>query len=263
MALFLIHALWTPITLVFFVLIARPRANPLADVADALHTGISTRGGKLVLGAGLLITGANFFECLFEPWLASALGYDLTAWVRSVEGDLVERWQAVVPLALVPLLGWFYLSGYLAGLLAPAVVWTVQRDHRAIATLVFAYGANYVLALPFYLFFPVQEVGWSTLSQAVPLMDTVWPGIAGQTRVGSGLDNCFPSLHVSMTCTAFAVALRHGPATLRWLAGAVAVGTGWVVVALGIHWALDVAAGVPFGFLCAFVGATVARRYSR
>ncbi|MEM7309076.1 MAG: phosphatase PAP2 family protein [Planctomycetota bacterium] len=261
--LLLLHALWTPITLLLFVLVVRPSSNPLALVAEALHVATSTRGGKLVLWIAAATIGANFLECLIEPWLAGALGYDLTAWVRSVEGATVERVQGTLPAALVPVAVWFYLAGYVAGLLTPATVWTVETRFAAAAALVAGYVANYAIGLPFYFFAPVQEVAWSGLSDAKPLLDAAFPGLSGETRVGSGLDNCLPSLHVSLTWTAFFIALARGESAMRWFTGVVAVLTAYAVMALGIHWALDVGTGVVLGAACAGIGLLWARRRER
>ena len=260
MTLPLLHGLWTPITILLFVLAARPRRSPFGDVALAARTGLATRGGRIVLvviGLGLVL---NMLDCAYvEPWLAPRLGYEPTRWVRALEGDLVERVQAHLPGWSHGPLTWFYLSGYVAGLIAPAVVWTVTRDRRAMTALFLAYAANYVLAAPFYLFFPVVEVGWSAHSDALPLLDAIWPGLSGESRIASGLDNCFPSLHVSMTTSVLWLAWHHGPPGLHRLAWVVAVGTAFTVVALGVHWVLDVASGVPFGILCGALGARLAR----
>ena len=258
-----LHALWTPITLLLFGLWARPRCNPLADGASVLLTASSTRGGRTALWLGVAVLAANFLECLAEPALARALGYDLTPWVHSIEGDAVERVQATLPRLLVTPLVWFYVSGYIAALILPPAVWTLEERWGAVRATVAAYLFNYLLALPFYLFAPVTEVGWSPLSNAIPMLDEALPGLSGAVRVGSGLDNCLPSLHTSMTTTAAVLAWVHGGPRLRWIAGVCALATAYAVMALGVHWALDVVTGVPFGALCAGLGLAWARRVER
>jgi membrane-associated phospholipid phosphatase len=263
MTLLVLHGLWTPITLLFFVFAARPHSNPLRDLAATARRGVTTRGGRTVFAVLLGTLLFDAVECRFEPGLTRALGYDMTPWVRSVEGDLVERVQAFVPAALVGPLIWFYLSAYIAMILAPFVVWTVSGEHRAVRGWTVGFLANYLLALPFYLFFPVSEVAWSGVSDAQPLLDAVWPGLSGESRFASALNNCFPSLHVSCMVTVLVFCGVHGPAGLRWLGWILALGTAWCVMALGIHWGLDVVAGVPLGLLCAGIGRAAARRASR
>lgn len=240
--------------MVLFILIARPRSNPLVILAGALLTGISTRSGRLVLAASVLAMAVNFVECLFELPLARALGYDLTAWVRSIEGETVERVQATLPRSLAPPLAWFYLSGFVAILITPVVVWTVEARWRILATLFVGYLANYALALGAYLFLPVREVGWSGISDARPLLETLFAGISAETRVGSGFDNCFPSLHVSLTVTVLLVTLTIRDHGMRCLSAVIAVLTAYAVMALGIHWALDVVSGLVLGAICAGLG---------
>jgi len=258
----LLHALWTPITIVLFVLLARPRSNPLQRVAGAVLTTLSTRGGRRVLVAAAIVMAANFVECLFEPHLAELLGYDLTAWVRSVEGDLVERVQATLPPVLVAPLAWFYLSGFVAAVVAPAIVWTDERRFTAVRALVIALAANYAIGLWFYVFAPVREAAWSGLSDAKPLLDVLYPGLSAETRAGSAFDNCMPSLHVSLTATtALVVWARRAKddVALPLLAGACAALTAYAVMALGVHWALDVAAGFALAAVCAGIGLRAGR----
>lgn len=249
-----LHLLWTPITVILFILIVRPRSNPLVSLADALLTGIASRTGRIVLAVSALALVVNFVECLFELPISRALGYDLTAWVRSIEGATVERVQATLPRSLAPPLSWFYLSGFVAILIAPVVVWTVEGRWRALAALIASYLANYALAMSAYLFFPVREVAWSGISGARPLLESLFAGISAETRAGSALDNCFPSLHVSLTVTVLLVALSTRDHAMRGLAAAVAVLTAYAVMALGIHWALDVVSGLVFGAVCAGLG---------
>ena len=102
--------------------------------------------------------------------------------------------------------------------------------------------------------FDVREVAWSGLSRAEPLLEFLGDGFTQELRRASALDNCFPSLHVSMTVTALVLVRHVGPRRLIVLTWAGALVTAWCVVALGIHWVADIVAGVPFGVLCALVG---------
>ena len=261
MTLTLLHATWTPLSILLFVLLARPASNPFRACGRALRTAVATRGGRIVAAVFAGVLAVNVLECAVDPAVSASLGYDMTPWVRSIEGDWIERVQSVLPRGSLGFLAWFYLSGYIAVIAAPLVVWTVERRSREVAEYTGGFLANYALAIPFYLLFPVQEVGWSAVSEALPLLDVPWPGISEEMRRGSALDNCFPSLHVSLTTTVCWFAHRHGPRGLRILAWVAAILTAFTVMALGIHWALDVVAGVPFGILCALVGAWLGRRY--
>lgn len=259
MRLFWLHSIASPLTLCLFVWLARPRANPLALLRRTAVCAFETRGGRRVLAVlGSILVG-NFLECAVDPWISARLGYDLTPWIVSIEGDLVARVQGSVPSWASLPLAWFYLCGYVAALAAPLVLWTAEENWSALRIYVTAFAANYVLALPFYLFFPVEEAAWSGISSAQPLIDSALPGLSEELRVGSALDNCFPSLHVSLVLTLALCAERFGPAALRAQAWLVAALTAWTVVAVGIHWVTDVAAGA----VLAVIGVSIAARLPR
>ena len=122
-----------------------------------------------------------------------------------------------------------------------------------------AFVLNYLVALPLYLFFPVTEVGHFPGSGAVPILDAWFPDFMKSGRSFSGIDNCFPSLHTSLSVTA-AVVAHASPNRALWrttaaFAGLILLST----MVLGIHWAVDVFAGIPFGFLCVWLAEKIGR----
>ena len=133
-------------------------------------------------------------------------------------------------------------------------------NDRAIRAYLVRFLATALLAIPFYFFTPVKEVGWSGVSDAVPLLDVWWPGVSEQTRMGSGLDNCFPSLHVGCTAMMWIFARRFGTRGYERLSLAIALGTSWVVMALGIHWFADVVSGWLHAVVATWIAAWCERR---
>jgi membrane-associated phospholipid phosphatase len=248
----LLQGVCAPLLLVALAWLGRPRANPLRALGALLRAAVHRRGGRRLAALVLAVIGVNYVQSSCDPALTRWLGYDLTPIVASLEGDLVARLQRLVHPATVPVLAVSYVCGYLALVMAPLAVW--GPDHpRAITTYVLAFAVNYLITLPFMLFFPVNEVGWSGLSRARPLLETIWPGIGGELRAGSALDNCFPSQHVSYCVPVVWFAHRHGPRGLlivAWVGTLVIV---WSVVALGIHWVLDVLSGVLSGLACCWL----------
>ncbi|MEJ2582293.1 MAG: phosphatase PAP2 family protein, partial [Acidobacteriota bacterium] len=108
--------------------------------------------------------------------------------------------------------------------------------------------ADYLVSLPFFLFFPVPEK-WAYPESGAVLLSDLWaPGLIEFFRPISGLDNCFPSFHVSLTVVtvimAFAYRLRYRWAAL-WLGVLITLSTS----VLGIHWMTDIAAGLAAGVL--------------
>ena len=262
MQLFRIYAVGLPLFLTLYAALALPGRNPLLVLGSAVRGALTAPGLRLTL-VGALVLAAAALQAGIDPAVSAWLGYDLTGWVASIEGELVVRVQETLPDWAVGAVSLFYLPGYVGYLALPPIVWCALRAEPLItspntdgATSGYAAGfaLNFALALPFYFFFPVQEVAWSGLSAAEPLMERVFPGISDAVRVGSALDNCFPSLHVSCTVTALWFARRFGPRSFARLAWALTVGTAWTVMALGIHWGLDVVTGVAHGLVCAHLG---------
>lgn len=256
MPLALHYVLWTPPTLLLFLALAAPGRNPFTDVAATLGR-LREPGARRVLAVLVVILVGTLLEAALEPWLATLLGYDLTPWVARLEPGVVEWFQRPVPHAALPALTWLYLFGFAASLLLPLFVWGPRGDDVAIERYCRAFLVCALLTTPFYLFVPVAEVAWSGLSEARPLMDAWWPGVSEETRMGSGLDNCFPSLHVGLTVLVWLVARSAGPTGYVRFALGFALATSWVVLALGIHWAADVVAGwvhalVAWGLACAW-----------
>lgn len=247
--------------------LAAPRAGLLAPDAAAWATArwlARTRGGRRAAAVLLVLLVLDVVEAVLDPRVSAWLGYDLTPRVHALEGDLVARLQAPFlagPLhALVLPLALFYLGGFVAALMLPLVAWTAAGDARARRAWIAALVATYVLAAVPYLFLPVTEAGWWRGSGVRPLVEEVLPGVTAALRSGSALDNCLPSLHVSMTVSAWWLARRHGPPALARVTLAVALLMAAAVLVLGVHWVADVVTGIPFGLVCAAVGERVGER---
>jgi hypothetical protein len=82
---------------------------------------------------------------------------------------------------------------YVAGVLA------CRRDPRQFQAVGLAVAIDYLISLPFFLFFPVPERWSSPDTEAMLLSDKVSDRLIELVRPMSGLDNCFPSFHVSLT----------------------------------------------------------------
>ncbi len=257
--LWLLYGAATPLTLLLLLRLARPSESAIRTLARALADAVRRRGGRAVLALMVAVLVGNFVQSAADDSVTEWLGYDLTARIWALEGDFVERFQRGLPRSLELLLAWVYVPGYVAFLLFGAVAFARAGDAAGLAGYMLAFVANYVLALPFYLGFPVQEVAWSGLVDARPLVESVWPDLTAALRAGSALDNCFPSLHVSCTTSALWFLVRRaglGERTVGWIVWTL---TAWSVMALAIHWALDVLAGLFFGALCAACGELLAR----
>jgi hypothetical protein len=230
----------------------------------AARTWFGTRGQ--LAGLLLAVFVANLVETQLEEALKSpagyALGYRIAQAFHELEGGLnfsgaerVSRWAAggyaVAYFGLFPVL--------LAG---AAVAWWRRERIRVLRVFSFAVALNYLLALPFFLFFPVPERWAFPGAKATLLSDLFSTRLIELVRPISGLDNCFPSMHVALAAQ---VVLAAYWARSRWrhslaaLAGLVALSTFF----LGIHWLPDIAMGLATAGLSFGLAVRAARRWHR
>jgi membrane-associated phospholipid phosphatase len=128
------------------------------------------------------------------------------------------------------------------------VAWALARqtDPRPYQAVSLAVAIDYVVSLPFFIFFPVPERWSSPLTDAMLLSDKVSDKLIELLRPLSGLDNCFPSFHTSLTvlvvsaCFMFRVPMRISALAC----GATIVLSTFV---LGVHWMPDIIAGFALG----------------
>jgi serine/threonine protein kinase/membrane-associated phospholipid phosphatase len=107
---------------------------------------------------------------------------------------------------------------------------------------------NYALCLPFYILFPVPE-RWAYSESGAMLLSDKWSSqLIEAFRPISGLDNCFPSFHVSLAVALVLLAVLYR-LRLRW--SILCLGTTIVLstFVLGIHWIADIIAGLAVGAL--------------
>jgi membrane-associated phospholipid phosphatase len=205
---------------------------------------------------GLLIAVfvVNLVETMAEMALRSRhgtgadLGNRIAGAFRALEGNLsfeshdVTNWVAVYGYST----SYFFLLPVLGiGLLG--VLWRRKAVH-GYRVLCLSIAADYLLSLGFFLFFPVPE-RWAFPDSGAMLLSDRWSsGLIEMLRPISGVDNCFPSTHVSFTVVIilvgylFRVRMRHT---------VLALGTTTILstFVLGIHWLPDIVAGVAVAFL--------------
>jgi membrane-associated phospholipid phosphatase len=141
-----------------------------------------------------------------------------------------------------------YFFVFPAMLVGVALALARRRDPRPYRTLSLAVAINYLVSLPFFFFLPVPERWFQPQTSAILLSDKWSDALIEAIRPMSGLDNSFPSFHVSLTvlvvtaCYVFDVRLRTCVAAL----GATVVLSTFV---LGIHWLPDIIAGACLGVI--------------
>ncbi len=143
-------------------------------------------------------------------------------------------------------ISYFFVLPLLMAGLAVALWFREELSPFRVFSLAIAF--DYWISLPFFLLFPLPERWAHPESGAVLLSDLWHTGLIEMIRPISGLDNSFPSFHVSTSvtlvavCYLFRLPFRHSVAAL---AATVVLST----FVLGIHWLPDIVAGLALGVL--------------
>jgi membrane-associated phospholipid phosphatase len=207
-----------------------------------------------------VVFAIDALQTTHDASLTTRLGVDYSAVIHAFEGDLVARTQqALAWPPLTALLAFCYVIGFVGLLLGLAHAYDRAGDFRRLRMVVFAYAANYLLVFPFYLFLPVREPWAHPGSGVLPLTDLhLGEWVMALIRPMSGIDNCMPSYHTSLTFSLMLTALDGRRDALTWFAvicGSLVIAS---TIVLGFHWVSDVAAGLVAGY---FVH-RLARRYA-
>jgi len=205
----------------------------------------------LLLTVGVLLI--NKFELILEDHLP--FHHDFTPWVYRMEGHFVSTFQSLFHSTTVTaILAFFYLVILQALILASLGIYA--SDDR----LPFLYATcctvilNYLAAIPFYLLFPVNEVWSYPPSGADFYMLEVFPNFEQVYRPLSGLDNCFPSLHTSVSVSMAILAIRSGNRRWGWFASLCSLIIVLSIFYMGIHWFTDMLGGLVLAVLASTLG---------
>ena len=234
---------------------ARPVSRPPSAVVrsvDRARSLASRHRLPLFLLASVFLV--NFLETTIETtvrdrWgVGRELGYQLARAAHWFEGsNTVEGYDAASPIIV-----YGYSSAYFFAMLVLvfATGWALARAPGREPFRVFALAVtvDYAISLPFFLFFPVPE-RWAYPESGAILLSDLWaPELIEVFRPISGLDNCFPSFHVSLTVVMVALAFLYR-LRYRWSALWIGLLITLSTSVLGIHWLTDIAAGLATGIL--------------
>lgn len=206
----------------------------------------------------------NFAETKMEEMLKGQgtfdKGYRIAQAFDQLEGEI--RFQNQAPPS-VKAIGGFSLSYFVIFpvlLLGTAAALVRRRQVRPFRVFTLALTGNYLLSLPFFLFFPVPERWAYPASNATLWSDLLSTHLIEFIRPISGLDNCFPSVHVSFSIITLIVAYRFR-LKYRHSIACLALSVVLSTFALGIHWIPDVVMGSVMAVLAFGLATVVDRRY--
>lgn len=229
--------------------------QPLITVWLFLKSLAMSRNYLLFLAAMFAILVLNKNELRLEHWLK--VPYDLTPVLTGWEGDWMLWVQKTFHSDLLTgISATFYLVVFQSVMIASVGIYTFHNMRKLYYAFCVALLLNYFIAVPFYLFVPVNEV-WYALPEVKFLMLDAFPAFESHYRALSGLNNCFPSLHTSISVTMALIASRSGIrrwAIFTWIHAAIIVFT---IFYLGIHWFTDMLVGLALASFAAAVGLRV------
>ena len=183
--------------------------------------------------------------------MASRTGYAFANAMEAIEGKLslakFENHDATDPVAI-----YGYSSSYFflfpALCLAVAIALIVREDISGYRVLCVAVLIDYAVSLIFFLFMPVPE-RWAYPDSGAILLSDLWTSdLIRWIRPISGLDNCFPSSHTSLTVILILVCYHY---QVRFRTTVLGLGLTVILATyvLGIHWVPDIVAGVAVAWL--------------
>lgn len=214
------------------------------------------QGPLFLLGAVLLF---NLVETRLETaWGAPTKGGG-AALLADMEGNLSFLGQDQVWSSAVAsyCLFYFIVLPALLVFLPLALVW--RRAHAELRAFALAVTINYAACLLFFLLLPVPERWVVVGSDAVLLPDRLSPELIRWFRPLSGLNNCFPSMHVSLAAL-LATFGHHYQWRFRHSLTLCLLGVASATFVLGIHWLPDILGGLAVGVGAAASGIVLERR---
>ncbi|UJF31973.1 phosphatase PAP2 family protein [Paenibacillus hexagrammi] len=176
---------------------------------------------------------------------------DFTKSIYRIEGDFVATIQHLFQNdVLTYISSYFYVVVFPSVMIASIGIYTFQKNYKLFFAICYALMINYMIAIPFYLFFPVNEV-WYFHPNVDLLITHVFPTFEQDYRPLSGLDNCFPSLHTSISVSMAIIAFKNRSTFWKYFVPCSSAFIIFSIFYLGIHWLSDMSAGVLLGVFAA------------
>lgn len=193
--------------------------------------------------------------------LTMALDIDVTWIIFGIEGGFVGTLQRIATPELSTYFVFMYLFGYVVLIAFPALAYFTLPSLAHLKELLTAYIVNDTVGISIYI--AVIALGPRNLGRglAEPILYDVYPEAAILTGAVNIPINVFPSLHASMAATAMFFAWRTRRIFPIWsvIATIYALSIIFSTMYLGIHWSIDVVAGVVLAAGAYYVGIIVVR----
>ncbi|MFD2612598.1 phosphatase PAP2 family protein [Paenibacillus gansuensis] len=247
----------TTVVVLLFLMVST-RRSPLAAVTAIASNLLKSRSYLFHFAALLGILYVNKLEMKVESQFPVV--YDFAALFHQIEGNFVYWIQhTFMNPSLTYVLTFMYVIVFPALMITSLCIYTTTQNYRLFYATCIAIMMNYLVAIPFYLFVPVNEV-WFYHPQVDFLIPSIFPSFETDYRPLSGLNNCFPSLHTSISVTVALLAYHSGNRIWKWITGISAAVIVFSIFYLGIHWLTDMIGGVLLAIAASTVGLKLAAR---
>lgn len=208
--------------------------------------------------AAVLLVNMQFRSAAHD--LSWVIGWEITPLIARVEGaHTIVYLQSLFGEAWGPFFSYMYVYGYVFLLVFPLVAYFFLLRMDTFQAISIAYAANYGIGLVCYVMFvafgPRNTLNPELIEQ---YMYTTYPHFQLLTSEVNQSTNVFPSLHASLSATVMIFAWRTREDYPVWTLLAFGFGSSVVVstMYLGIHWVVDVLAGILLALLCTWIGIT-------
>ncbi|RAV21946.1 phosphatase PAP2 family protein [Paenibacillus contaminans] len=227
------------------LLLVSMRNNPLLVAGSFVQEIFTNRKYLFHFAAMIAILVFNKIEQMIEDSMTYQT--DFTSAVHRLEGDIVPFIQHYFQNDILTYISTFFYVVIFPTLMVVSIgLYTYRKQYTLFYSICYALMFNYMIAIPFYLFFPVNEV-WSYHPDVQLLMTNVFPTFETDYRPLSGLDNCFPSLHTSISVSMAVIAMKSNNKFWRWFTLISAVFIIFSIFYLGVHWLTDMGGGLLLG----------------
>lgn len=205
-----------------------------------------------------LVVGLHILEVnIIDSSITRLMGNDFTPVFQSIENGAVawftEHWST----ALLSFFVFIYIVLYPFTLWFSPLYLLLTDEKKAMRTFAYAVLLIYVIALPFYLFFPVTNVYVYYGSPSA--LNIIIPDIEQFFYTTTTTNNCFPSLHVALALLIAQTASLTRNKRFMYFTYFSAACVICSVIYLAIHWILDVIGGI----LLAFAVFYLVKRYAK
>ncbi len=198
------------------------------------------------------------------PDLSWMIGWNLTWAIYDIEGQFILWLQDQATPWLTAYFSFIYIYGYVFLLVFPVVAYFALSNTRPLRQLLAAYTLNYTLGLVLYTLVIAYGPRNMMPELVEALLYDTYPQYQHLTRQVNRNTNVFPSLHTSLAVTVSVLAFRTRDVYPKWnvVAGFLGLSVAISTMYLGIHWAIDVVAGIALAWISVELAGILVGRWS-